>query len=115
MSKIKTATSALTAALLVSGIGFAVAQTQDQPQTEPMTTTALPSEQTPADPNAMPQADLNAQQTQPPVTEPAVPPANTTAPMPAQSDTAMTPDISAPAATTTSDTSYEPAPRADRN
>lgn len=104
MSKIKTVTSALTAAFLVSGIGFAVAQTQDQPQTEPMTTTALPSEQTPADPNALPQADLNAQQTQP-----AVPPADTTAPLPAQSDTAMTPD------TTTSDTSYEPAPRADRN
>ncbi|MDR7333376.1 hypothetical protein [Roseateles asaccharophilus] len=114
MSRIKTVTSALTAAFLVSGIGFAVAQSEDQPQTEPMSTTALPSEQTPADPNAAPvdttaQQDQQLQQQQPPVDQPM--PAQ-----PADTTTTTATDPSIPAATTTSDTSYtEPAPRADRN
>ncbi len=107
MSRIKTATTALTAAFLVSGIGFAVAQSEDQPQTEPMTTTALPSEETPADPNAAPlgttaQQDQQLQQQQPPVDQP----------MPAQpaADTSMS------SAATAVDPGYtEPAPRADRN
>jgi hypothetical protein len=114
MSRIKTATTALTAAFLVSGIGFAVAQSEDQPQTEPMTTTALPSEQTPADPNAAPmdttaQQDQQLQQQQPPVDQPMPT-------QPADTTTTTATDPSIPAATTTSDSSYaEPAPRADRN
>ena len=112
MSRIKTVTSALTAAFLVSGIGFAVAQSEDQQPAEPMTATALPSEETPADLNAMP-VDATAQQ-QPAEQAPAA-----DQPLPAQPADTTTPpaaDTSIPAATTTAEPSYsEPAPRADRN
>jgi hypothetical protein len=129
MSTLKTATSALTAAVLVTGIGLAWAQTEDQTQpTDPMAAaTASPtSEQTPADPNAIQPVDNNLQQQ--PVDDPAraTPPADTTAPLPSDSTAATTanttaatptPDNSymAPAATTAPQSSYEPAPRADRN
>jgi hypothetical protein len=129
MSAIKTATSALTAAVLVTSIGLAWAQTEDQNQpTDPVAAaTAAPlSEQTPADPNAAP-ADPNA-----------VMPAESTAavvdqPLPADDPARVTPPVDSTAAlpsTTTTDTtttttttatpspSYEPAapaPRADRN
>ena len=66
MSRIKTATTALTAAVLVTGIGLAVAQTAE-PTTPADAMTAAPSEQTPADPNAptqpvqpVPQSDTSA-------------------------------------------------------
>jgi hypothetical protein len=130
MSTLKTATSALTAAVLVTGIGLAWAQTEDQTQpTDPMAAaTASPtSEQTPADPNAIQPVDNSLQQQQP-VDDPAraTPPADTTAPLPSDSTAATTanttaatptPDNSymAPAATTAPQSSYEPAPRADRN
>jgi hypothetical protein len=121
MSRIKTVTSALTAAFLVSGIGFAVAQSEDQPQAEPMSTTALPSEQTPADPNAAPldttaQQDQQLQQQQPPADQPMpAQPADTT-PATTATTTATATDARIPAATTTVDPGYtEPAPRADRN
>jgi len=140
MSTLKTATSALTAAVLVTGIGLAWAQTEDQPQnqpTDPMAAaTASPtSEQTPADPNAIPPADSSAAaaQQQQAVEDPAraTPPVDSTAPLPSDTTTSSTtttsttsttsstanmPDNSytAPAATTTPP-SYEPAPRADRN
>lgn len=124
MSTVKTVTSALTAAALVTGIGFAWAQTDEQNQpAEPMTAaTAEPiSEQTPADPNAAPadtltaQADTTTLQQTPPADDPArtTPPVDTsrsTTPLPSDSsynNSATT--------TTTTDSSYEPAPRADRN
>ena len=122
MSTLKTVTSALTAAVLVTGIGLAWAQTEDQPQnqpTDPMAAaTATPtSEQTPADPNAIPSTDSStaAAQQQQPVDDPAraTPPVDSTAPLPSDSTTSSTnsatsstatmPDNSytAPAATTT--------------
>lgn len=106
MSTLKTVTSALTAAVLVTGIGIAVAQTDDSSQTasaDASTVTTMPSEQTPADPNAMP-AQTPAQQ---PTDDPAKmnPAVDTTA---------------APATTTeTTPSAYDepatPAPRADRH
>lgn len=118
MSTVKTVTSALTAAALVTGIGLAWAQTDEQNQpAEPMTaSTATPiSEQTPANPNAMP-ADATVQQqtdttTLQQQTTPPVDTTRSTAPLP--SDSAYNNNNSA--ATTTTDSSYEPAPRADRN
>jgi hypothetical protein len=126
MSRIKTATSALTAAALVAGISLAWAQTEENQPTDPMAAaTASPtSEQSPADPNALPPVDNSLQQQQsatPPVDDPArtTPPADsTTTPLPSDSRSATdtssynnTPST-APMAT---DSSYEPAPRADRN
>ncbi|MDR7270542.1 putative membrane protein [Pelomonas saccharophila] len=124
MSTLKTATSALTAAVLVTSIGLAFAQTEDQPQqqpAEPTTAAVMPSEQTPADPNAAP-ADVNTM------------PADSTAAMqqPADDPAKVTPPVDSTAAsstTTTTDTtttttttpspSYDqpatPAPRADRH
>jgi hypothetical protein len=125
MSTIKTATTALTAALLVSGIGLAWAQTEDAQQPSEPTTpvAAMPSEQTPADPNAVPLTDnsaaMPAQQTAP-TNPPAV---DGTTPAPLSSDA----NSQAPQSTTaTMDNSTsvtpmpdasrdEPAPRADRN
>lgn len=126
MSAIKTATSALTAAVLVTGIGLAWAQTEDQQQpTDPVAaSTAAPlSEQTPADPNAAP-ADPNAAmpadsaaaiaEQQPPADDPArvTPPVDSTAALPSDTTTTTT------TTTTTPSPSYDstaPAPRADRN
>lgn len=126
MSTIKTVTSALTAAVLVTSIGLAVAQTEDQQQpTDPVAaSTAAPlSEQTPADPNAAP-VDANAMPAdtttvaadQPaPADDPAKvnPPVDSTAaPLPSSTSTDMT-------TTTTPSPSYDqsatPAPRADRH
>lgn len=124
MSTIKTVTSALTAAVLVTSIGLAFAQTEDQPQqqpTDPMAaaTAATPSEQTPADPNAAPvdpnavapvdSTAMTAQQQ-----EPATPPADTAAPLPSSTQT----DTTTTTTTTTPSPSYDattPAPRADRH
>jgi hypothetical protein len=124
MSNLKTVTSALTAAVLVTSIGLAWAQTDEQTQpTDPMAAaTASPtSEQTPADPNALP-ADTTVQM---PADDPAraTPPVDTTAPLPADTTTPSTTDRSynstnTPAATmdtTAPNSTYEPAPRADRN
>lgn len=124
MSNLKTVTSALTAAVLVTSIGLAWAQTDDQNQpTDPMAAaTASPtSEQTPADPNALP-VDTTVQM---PADNPAraTPPVDTTAPLPADTATRSTTDRSynstnMPASTmdtTAPSTTYEPAPRADRN
>lgn len=119
MSNLKTVTSALTAAVLVTSIGLAWAQTDEQTQpTDPMAAaTASPtSEQTPADPNALP-VDTTVQM---PADDPAraTPPVDTTAPLPA--DPAV-PSTTTPAAsidttpTTPASPAYEPAPRADRN
>lgn len=117
MSAIKTATSALTAVALVTGISFAWAQTEDQNQpTDPVAaSTAQPlSEQTPADPNAMP-ADPNA-----------VMPADSSATVAEQQPADAPPVDTTTQSTTTVDTtttttpspSYDsttPAPRADRH
>ncbi|KQW46614.1 MULTISPECIES: hypothetical protein [unclassified Roseateles] len=130
MSKLKTATSALTAAVLVTGIGLAWAQTDEQVQpTEPMTAaTAEPiSEQTPADPNAVTPVDsTTAAQQAMPADDPArtTPPVDSTAPLTSDSTTRSTTDSSynnnanTTAASTdmsTTGSTYEPAPRADRN
>ena len=125
MSNLKTVTSALTAAVLVTSIGLAWAQTDDQTQpTDPMAAaTASPtSEQTPADPNAMP-ADTTAQQM--PANDPArtMPSVDSTTPLPSDPAVRSTTDRSynstnMPAATidtTAPSSTYEPAPRADRN
>ena len=120
MSTLKTATSALTAAVLVTGIGLAWAQTEDQPQNQPTEPTAAAtaapiSEQTPADPNALPPTDSSMQQQQPmpAVDDPArtTPPVdNSAAPLPSDSSyNSSTP------ATPESSKSDTPAPRADRN
>lgn len=125
MSTIKTATTALTAAVLVSGIGLAWAQTEDAQQaTAPTTPVAvMPSEQTPADPNAVPLTDngaaMTAQQTGA-TTPPAV---DSTTPAPLSSDansqapqrTTTTMDNSTSVTPTPDASAYEPAPRADRN
>lgn len=127
MSTLKTVTSALTAAILVSGIGLAVAQTEDQKQpTDPVAAaTAAPlSEQTPADPNAAP-VDPNAAmplesnaaiaQQPAPADDPAkvTPPVDSTAALPSDTTTTTT------TTTTTPSPSYDqpatPAPRADRH
>ncbi|MGQ3052333.1 MAG: hypothetical protein ACT6S0_11165 [Roseateles sp.] len=132
MSKLKTATSALTAAVLVTGIGFAWAQAEDQVQpTDPMAAaTAAPiSEQTPADPNAVTPVDNTtaAQQAMP-----ADDPARTSPPLDSTSTTPLTSDSSVRSTTdssynnnanttanstdmSTTGSTYEPAPRADRN
>ncbi len=126
MSNLKTATSALTAALLVTGIGLAVAQTDDQQQpADPMTaaTAATPtmpttiSEQTPADPNAVPPADNTAQiQQQTPQVDPAAPLPSTTPGQSATDNSYPTPaTTTTPAPSPSPAPSYEPAPRADRN
>lgn len=117
MSKLKTATSALTAAALISGIGFAWAQTDDQVQpADPMVAaTAQPiSEQTPADPNAVTPVDSTAQVM--PADDPArtTPPVDSTAPMTSDTMSNSNTTAASPDMTTTSST-YEPAPRADRN
>ena len=64
MPNLKTLTSAITAAVLVSGIGIAVAQSEETPPaTEPSssTMTTPATDQSQADPNAMP-AETPAQQ-----------------------------------------------------
>lgn len=111
MSKIKTITSAVTAVVLVSGIGLAVAQSKEQPA-QPATMTQA-TDQAQADPNAMPAdttaqqpADPSQQQTTPP---PADPMTQNSTPLPAdQTTTPAVQDSTIPAST-------EPAPRADRN
>lgn len=117
MSHLKTATSALTAALLVTGIGLAVAQTDEPQQPADPTVAATPaplSEQTPADPNALPPADDTAQM-QPPQTPPAVEPAPATMPaQPAMDNTYPSANVTT-AAPGSSGVGSEPAPRADRN
>lgn len=115
MSTVKTATSVLTAAVLVTSIGLAFAQSEETPAAPPIeqtTVTPLTAEQTTpaADPTAMPlQSNAAVQQpaedpsrTTPPPAEPAQTPAQQPA---TQSTAPMTP---APAY-------REPAPRADRN
>lgn len=125
MSTIKTATSALTAALLVSGIGLAWAQTEDAQQAiEPTpAVSAMPSEQTPADPNTVPLTDNSAATTAQQTTTP--PAVDSTTPAPMSSDAnSQAPQSTTTAidnSTTTTTTpapeasAYEPAPRADRN
>ena len=124
MSTLKTVTSAMTAAVLVTGIGLAFAQTEDQRQpADPMVAaTASPtSEQTPADPNALPPTDSAAQQQQQPQQPPAdpaqaTPPVDsTTAPLPSAQD--ATPPATTPSTTPAmpADQPTPPAPRADRN
>lgn len=121
MSALKTATSALTAAVLVTSIGLAFAQTEDrspQQSAAPVAATpAVPSEETPADPNAVAvnpntvqAADGNAMAAQ---QEPATPPADTTVPLPSASatDSASTTTTPSPAPSTR----HEPAPRRDRH
>lgn len=133
MSRIKTATSALTAALLVTGIGLAVAQTAEPTQpADPMAAaTAKPSENTPADPNAQTQpvqpvapTDTTAPAMQQPTTPPVDTPSTTT-PLPSDPATRTTPSNAYPANNGTMGnmpssndsmtTTSEPAPRADRN
>lgn len=118
MSKLKTATSALTAAALISGIGFAWAQTEDQVQpADPMVAaTADPiSEQTPADPNAVTPVDSTAQVM--PADDPARtnPPVDSTVPLTSDTTTSNTTAVSPDTSATTTSSTYEPAPRADRN
>jgi len=126
MSTLKTATSALTAAVLVTSIGLAFAQTEDQPQQQPAEPTAAApatlSEQTPADPNAAP-VDANAMPAdstntaQQPADDPAkvTPPVDSTAATPSTTTT----DTTATTTTTTTSPSYDqpvtPAPRRDRH
>ena len=126
MSKIKSITSAITAAVLVSGIGFAWAQSEEQQPSTNSTTAAnaLPSEQTPADPNAAPLSSTAMPQESAATTPP---PVDSTTPAPQSSDansqaplsTTTSVDSSSTATTTTdrssTSSSYEPAPRADRN
>jgi len=127
MSKIKSVTSAITAAVLVSGIGFAWAQSEEQQPSTNSTTAAgaLPSEQTPADPNAtslnstaMPQE--SAATTPPPVDSTTPAPQSSDANSQAPQSTTTSVDNSSSMSSTTTDrststSSYEPAPRADRN
>lgn len=127
MSKLKTVTSAVTAVLLVSGIGLAVAQSEDTPAVQQPATMTQATDQAAADPNAAPMTNTTAQQ---PADDPtrSQPPADPTAPLPAQDPaqiqaqpqgtTAMPANApTSPAAPTTQayDSSAEPAPRADRN
>jgi hypothetical protein len=113
MSTLKTLTTSLTAAVLVTGISFAWAQSEDRPQQTDTTTAtgAMPSEQTPADPNALPPVDNSTanQSLQQSPTDPArtMPPAGQT---PAMQDNNVSPNTS-----DTASSGYEPAPRADRN
>ena len=99
MSTLKTFTSAVTAAALVGGIGFAVAQTQDRqdPPADPATT-AVSLQQQPVDPTRSP------------------PPADPNAPLPAQ-DPAQQQRLPAGDAMSPTPSTYDsdPAPRADRN
>lgn len=115
MSKIKSVTSAITAAVLASGIGFAWAQSEEQQPSTNSTVAAdaLPSEQTPADPNAT-SPNSSAMPLESAATTP--PPVDSTMPAPQSSDA----NSQAPLSTTTTDrstgtSSYQPAPRADRN
>ena len=120
MSRLKTATTALTAAFLVTGIGLAFAQTADQKQpTDPMAAaTASPtSEQTPANRNAQTaqtardtaarqQMQQQMQQQMPqqnlPVKDPAMVslPADPMAPLPASPPARSATDNSYPASST---------------
>lgn len=144
MSTLKTATSALTAAVLVTGIGLAWAQTaeeQVQPS-DPMAaaTTATPtpsttSEQTPADPNAT-STTAAADQASPnppiestaqlPANDPATPDSLRTNQAISGSNSSASTSTSANSSdsmTSSTTSSYdnstssysEPAPRADRN
>jgi hypothetical protein len=119
MSHLKTVTSAVTAVLLVSGIGLAVAQSEDSlPVTQPATMTQ-PADQAPVDSTAMPLNDTTAQQ-QPADPTRSQPPADPTAPLPAQDPAQMqatqpAQDSSMPSSTPSYDAASEPAPRADRN
>jgi len=131
MSTRKTLTTALTAAALVTGISLAWAQTEDQSQPTNSTTAAgaMPSEQTPADPNAVPLTDNSAPLTQqsaptnPPAVDGTTPApqssdANSQAPLSNTANTSSTVDNSTsitPSSDTSTTPSYEPAPRADRN
>lgn len=124
MSTIKTVTTVMTAAFLVTGIGLAVAQSEETPASPPVeqtTAAPLPADQTPpADPTLMPQ-ESNAT-----LQQPADEPSRTTPP-PAEPSTAQIPPqpvdntLSQPATqnssvnTTPAPAYTEPAPRADRN
>jgi hypothetical protein len=112
MPTLKTLTSAVTAVALVTGIGLAFAQSEDQPAAPKP---AL-SEQTPADPSATTTAQPSdtaqqpadqAQTQSPPATDSSQQPA-----MPAQGDSYTKPATqdSMPAAP-----AAEPKPKADRN
>lgn len=88
MSTIKTITTTLTAAALVTGIGLAWAQTDDrsQPANTPTATGAMPSTQTPADSTTTP----SPMQQQTPATDPSrtTPPVDSTAtPLPSDART----------------------------
>lgn len=122
MSTIKTLTSAATAIALVSGIGLAVAQSEEQPAQPAQATMTQATDQAVNDPNApLPDttAAAAAQQQQTPapadpsMQQPAQPaPADANATYPAQDNSAAT--SSSPADQSSYQTT-EPAPRADRN
>jgi hypothetical protein len=121
MSTLKTLTTSLTAAVLVTGISFAWAQSEDRSQQTDTTTAAgaMPSEQTPADPNALPAANSTtgnqALQQSPNDPSRTMPPAGTTSsPMPGQMP-AMQGNSVSPTTSDTASSGYETAPRADRN
>ena len=127
MSTIKTLTAAVTAAALVSGIGLAVAQSEETPAAPPVEQTVaapLPADQTPpADPAVMPQ-ESNAALQQPAddpnrVTPPAVEPSTAQIPPQPVDNTVAKPatqiDNSSMNTTTTTPAYTAPAPRADRN
>lgn len=107
MSTIKTLTSSLTAVALVTSIGFAWAQSEEQPA-QPVDTTAMPAaqQQQPVDPALPPTEPVNQQ-----------PADTTTAPLPsdsiaAQDNSSLT---STTSTTTTPESTDDLAPRADRN
>ncbi|WP_422010628.1 hypothetical protein [Roseateles sp.] len=120
MSHLKTVTSAVTAVFLVSGIGLAVAQSEDTPPVQQPSTMTQATDQAPADPTAMPLNDTTAQQ-QPADPTRSQPPADPTAPLPAQDPAQMqaTPPAqdssTMPSSAPSYDAASEPAPRADRN
>ena len=116
MSTIKTLTSAATAIALVSGIGLAVAQSEEQPAQPAQATMTQATDQAVNDPNApLPDTTAAAQQQQPAPADPSLQqpaqPASAST-YPAQDNSAAT--SSAPA-DQSSYQSTEPAPRADRN
>ena len=118
MSTIKTLTSAATAIALVSGIGLAVAQSEEQPAQPAQATMTQATDQAVNDPNAPLPDTTTAAATQqqqpapadPSLQQPAQPASAST--YPAQDNSTAT--SSAPA-DQSSYQSTEPAPRADRN
>lgn len=104
MSTLKTLTSVATAAVLVTGIGMAFAQSEETPPVQPAPAMPLASDQaSPADPSAMPQSDAASQQQTP--ANPATP--SDPLAKPAAQHDMPTPPAVAPR--------HEPAPKADRN